>query len=87
VTPSHQYVDHIQNVLNIRDSAVLPQRANGNSVTAVAIVAAEADVCCWAVDRQAIVRVIDGVVLEQYIRPIRVEGYRMASEPVTTTPY
>ena len=64
MTRSHQYVDDIQNVLNIRNCAILPQRANGSSVTAVAIVVAEADVFCRAVNRQAIIPVIDDVVLD-----------------------
>ena len=54
MTRSHQYVDDIHNVLNI-SRRVPSQEGNGNSVTAVAMVVEEVDVCCRVVDRQAII--------------------------------
>jgi hypothetical protein len=60
----HRYTNNIQNVLNICNRAALAQRADGKSVTAVAIAVTKDDVTGWAADRQAVVAVVDDVVLE-----------------------
>ena len=60
----HQYANNIQNVLNISNRAVLAQRADGKSVTAVTIAVTEDDVACWAANCHAIVAVVYDIVLE-----------------------
>ena len=57
-------MNHVQNIPNIRHCATLAQRANGESVTTVAIAVTEVDFLRWAADRQAIIPIEDDVVLE-----------------------
>ena len=57
-------MNNIQNVLNVRNRAVLTQRADGKTVTAVTIAITEDDVACWAANCHAIVAVVDDIVLE-----------------------
>ena len=63
-TPAHQGVNHVQNILNIRNITALTQRANGEPVTAVTIGVAEVNVARWAADRQAIISIEDDIVFE-----------------------
>jgi hypothetical protein len=62
IPPPH--LNHIQNILNVREIATLTQRTNREPVTAVTIGIAEVNVARWAVDRQAIVSIEDDIVLE-----------------------
>lgn len=60
----HRYPNHIQDIVNIRNRAVLAQRADGKPVTAVTITVAEDNIVCWTANRQAIIAVVDHIVLE-----------------------
>jgi hypothetical protein len=46
-------------------------------VTAVTIAVAEVDVVCGAANRQTIIAVVNDIVLEQNVRALDVETYRM----------
>ena len=57
-------MNDIQNVLNIGNRASLTQRTDGQPVTAVTVAVAEVNVSCRAANRQAVVSIKDGVMLE-----------------------
>ena len=59
-----RYVNHVQNIVNLRRRAALAQRADGKSVTAATIAVAEDDIACWTAKHQTIVTVVDYIVLE-----------------------
>ena len=66
----------IQDILNGR-IGICTQSTNGKSVTTVTIAVAEDDVTCWPGNHQAIVAVVDVVILEYQIRAPYVESYKM----------
>ena len=64
-TRPHQYVDDIQNVLDIGFLAGRTCRTNdGESVAVATNVVTEVDAICWAAKRNAIICVINDVVLD-----------------------
>ena len=64
-TPAPQVTNHIQNILNVRNRAILVQRTDRKPVTAVTIAVAKDNIVCWTADYYAIIGVVDDVVLEQ----------------------
>ena len=56
-------MNDIQNVLKV-GSSTRSSPDDGESVTAVTIAVDELDIFCWATKRQAIISVIDSVLLE-----------------------
>ena len=64
VAPIHKYADNVQNVLNVGNRATTTQRTDGESMTTITIAVAEVNVICRAANRQAIISVVDDVVLE-----------------------
>ncbi len=64
MTTAHQHVNHVQNILHIRNITALTKRTNGEPVTAITIGVAEVNVARWAADREAVVSIVDDVVLK-----------------------
>lgn len=68
--------NHIQNIFNIRNCVFIAQRTDGKSVAAITIAVAKDDITCCIANGQAIIAIVDYVVLEQDIRSPCRETYQ-----------